>query len=150
MNWFFEALVSALAYGSAYTAAYYPVSMKNIFSVPFNCCVKVVGLLVSVFMLFFVSSRKERTKVLKELRHVFRQPALYLSILACSILWFSAEALFYEATKIADSPAQAAAIWNLSPIPVLLMSKLYYGNTFTSREMGGLGVIMLGVYLINL
>jgi len=150
MYWVFEDLLSALAFGSAYTGAYYPVTLHKISSIAFSGAVKLAGFVIILVIALFSGLATPKSNLRKELRRVVSTPLVMGVLLLCSILWFGAEALFYEATKMAPQPSSAAAIWNLSPVPVFLLTVLFFKEKIDIQQYIGLAVIVLAVYLINM
>ena len=150
MYWVFEDLLSALAFGLAYTGAYYPVTRHKISSVAFSAAVKIAGFVMVLVIGLFSGLANPKSNMRKEVARVVSNPLVMGVLLLCSVLWFGAEALFYEATKMAPQPSSAAAIWNLSPVPVFLLTVLFFKEKINIEQYIGIAAIVLAVYLINM
>ena len=150
MYWVYEDLVSAVAFGSAYTGAYYPVTLHHVSSIAFNSAVKSMGFAIVLLVSLTSGLLDPRSKLRKELRHLISSIGTMIILLACSVMWFVAEALFYEGTKLSPQPSNATAIWNLSPVPVFLLAAIFYKTKLRTEQYIGLAVIMVSIYLINM
>ena len=149
MHWFGESVVSGLIFASAYTAAYYSVALHDVFSLSFNSVAKIAGFILALIALL-IADRPAQKRVAVELRHIAQSPAIIFALFLCSTAWFVAQTMFYESTDMVSEPARAVAIWSLAPVPVAILSKFYYGSGFSTLEVVGFGVTVVGVYLINM
>ena len=151
MNWLWQSGLSALAFGLAYSFVYYSVSLHKVPSIAFNSAVKCVGLVIMmVTVIWKCNYGSDASRLTREIRRGASDWRLIAGMSIISLMWFAAEILFYEGQALAPNPANAAAIWNLSPVPVFLMSVLFYKNNLGSRQWIGLGVLTVSIYLINM
>ncbi len=149
MRWVLADLLSALAFGIAYTCVYYLNSKQGYSSITCNSLIKIAGaLLISSILLFRLFIQK--SQIGKEIVAVFRSPLMLGVIFACSLMWFSAEILLYESLSISPQPAYPTAIWNLSPLPVFLFSLYFSRSSMFIEQYLGIGCILIAVYLINI
>ena len=149
MRWVLSDLLSASAFGVAYTCVYYLTNKLGYSSLTCGSLVKIAGaLLISCMLLFklFV----EKRPIGKEIASVARSPFVLGVIFACSLLWFGAEVLLYETQSIAPQPAYATAVWNLAPLPVFLLSLHFSKSPILFEQYLGIGCILVAVYLINI
>ena len=150
MYWITEDLLSALAFGTAYTATYFSVSLHDVSSVAFGAAVKFVGFLLVLMLVCYRTVISKNDSAIGEVGRLFKHWSSPLIIGVCSVMWYAAEIMLYEAQKISKQPANATAIWNLSPLPVFLLSVLLYKRKVKLEQYIGLGVIVLAVFLINM
>ena len=151
MNWLWQSGLSALAFGTAYSIVYYSVSLHKIPSIAFNSAVKCIGLVLMVGVVGWELIVGANSKAMKdELRRAATDWKLVAAMSLISLMWFSAEILFYEGQSLAPNPANAAAIWNLAPVPVFLLSVFVYRTRVLPRQWAGLAILTLAVYLINM
>ena len=151
MNWLWQSGLSALAFGTAYSFVYYSVSLHKVSSIAFNSVVKCVGLVIMLATLIWQCNYgSDASRLTRELRRGASDWRLIAGMSIISLMWFTAEILFYKGQSLAPNPANATAIWNLSPVPVFLMSVLFYKSNLDLRQWIGLGVLTLSIYLINI
>ena len=150
MYWVYGDLVSALAFGSAYTGAYYPVTRHHISSIAVNSAVKCMGAVIVLLISLVYGLTNSNSQLRKEIAQVTSSPVALVVLFVCSAMWFAAEALFYEASKLSPQPSNATAIWNLSPVPVFLLTAYFYKVKMRTEQYIGLAIIMLAIYLINM
>tara|TARA_Y100000389_G_scaffold205123_1_gene263548 strand:- start:2916 stop:3368 length:453 start_codon:yes stop_codon:yes gene_type:complete len=150
MYWITEDLLSALAFGTAYTATYFSVSLHDVSSVAFGAAVKFVGFWLVLAMVGYQALINSNVNVIAEISRLSKNWSSVLTIGICSVMWYAAEITLYEAQKISKAPANATAIWNLSPLPVFLLSVLLYKRKVSLEQYIGIGVIVLAVFLINM
>ena len=148
MHWYSSAGLGSLNWGLAYSLAYYPISILKINPLAFNVITKVLGgVLMAAYYFSRGKSEKERIKL--DLEFAWNQKLLLGALAAASVKWLTAEACFYGALAGSPTPAIASAIYNLTPLVVLILSILIFKNTINIYKSIGFFVILLSVYLMN-
>lgn len=149
MRWVLADLLSASAFGIAYTCVYYLTNKLGYSSLTCGSLVKIAGgILISCILLFKLFI--EKSPIGKEIASVAKSPFILGVIFACSLMWFGAEILLYETQSIAPQPAYASAVWNLAPLPVFLLSLHFSKSSILFEQYLGIGCILVAVYLINI
>tara|TARA_Y100000816_G_scaffold185322_1_gene134476 strand:- start:274 stop:726 length:453 start_codon:yes stop_codon:yes gene_type:complete len=148
MHWYASAGLGSLNWGLAYALAYYPNAILKVNPLAFNVITKLLGgVLMTAYYTSRSKSEKERIKL--DLKDAWNQKLLLSALAAASIMWLSGEAFFYGALASSPTPATASAIYNLTPLVVLVLSILVFKNTINVYKSIGFFVILLSVYLMN-
>lgn len=70
-------------------------------------------------------------------------------LLAFAALFFAGNAAFFEAVGRAPNPGYAAALSTLQVAGVALASAWLFNDSLTPRNLGGIGLVVLGAVLVS-